>query len=70
MNLLIGTFLKLFIAFLIVIALGMYLVIVGGNINKTDEERRLEDEEQMNYLKNYKKRKIKDGGKYETKSNC
>jgi len=55
MNLLIGTLLKLLIVFSIVIALGMYLVIVGGNINKTDEERRLEDEEQMNYLKNYKK---------------
>ena len=57
MNLLIGTFLKLFIVFLFVIALGMYLVIVGGNITKTDDERRLEDEEQMNYLKNYKNNK-------------
>lgn len=57
MNLLIGTFLKLFIVLSIVIALGMYLVIVGGNITKTDEERRLEDEEQMNYLKNYKNNK-------------
>lgn len=57
MNLLIGTFLKLFIVFSIVIALGMYLVIVGGKITKTDEERRLEDEEQMNYLKNYKNNK-------------
>ena len=58
MNLLIGTFLKLFIVFSIVIALGMYLVIVGGNITKTDDERRLEDEEQMNYLKNYKNNKV------------
>ena len=33
----------------------MYLVIVGANKNKTDEERSYEDEEQMNYLKNYKK---------------
>ena len=56
MNYIIVTLLKLFIAFSIVIALGMYLVIVGSNINKTDEERRLEDEEQMNYLKNYKKK--------------
>lgn len=48
------TFLKLFIVFSIVIVLGMYLVIVGGNITKTDEERRVEDEEQMNYLKNIK----------------
>lgn len=56
MNYIIVTLLKLFIAFSIVIALGMYLVIVGSNINKTDEERRLEDEEQMNYLKSYKKK--------------
>lgn len=54
MNFLIGVFLKFFIVFSVVIALGMYLVIVGGNMNKTDEERKLEDEEQMNYLKNYK----------------
>ena len=56
MNYIIVTLLKLFIVFSIVIALGMYLVIVGSNINKTDEERRLEDEEQMNYLKSYKKK--------------
>lgn len=54
MSFMLGTILKLFIVFSVVIALGMYLVIVGGNINKTDEERRLEDEEQMNYLKKYK----------------
>lgn len=57
MGFMIGTILKLFIVFSVVIALGMYLVIVGGNKTKTDEERRLEDEEQMNYLKNYKNNK-------------
>ena len=57
MSFILGLILKLFIAFYIVIALEMYLVIVGGNINKTDGERRLEDEEQMNYLKNYKNNK-------------
>lgn len=38
-----------------VFALGTYLLIVSENMNKTDEERILEDEEQMEYLKNYKK---------------
>lgn len=36
------------------IGLFTYLIIVGGNMNKTQEERELEDKEQMNYLKNYK----------------
>lgn len=57
MNYIIGTLLKLFIIFFILITVGMYFVIVGANITKTDEERRLEDEEQMNYLKKYKKNK-------------
>lgn len=38
-----------------VFALGTYLLIVSENMNKTDEERILEDEEQMEYLRNYKK---------------
>lgn len=29
----------------------MYLVIVGANMNKTEEEKNLENEEQMKYLK-------------------
>lgn len=32
-----------------------YLMILGGNKSKTEEERRLEDEEQMEWLRNYKK---------------
>lgn len=32
-----------------------YLVIVGGNMCETEEERRIEDEEQIKYLSNYKK---------------
>mgnify|MGYP006866321018 CR=1 FL=1 len=39
----------------VLLALGMYLVIVGGNINKSERERMLEDEEQLRYLRNYKK---------------
>ena len=46
------TFLVIYIIFLL-ITIFMYLVIVGANKCKT-EERRFEDEEQMNYLRNYK----------------
>lgn len=38
----------------LLIGLFTYLIILGGNKNKTDEEQRLEDEEQIKYLKNYK----------------
>ncbi len=47
------TFLVVYII-LLIIAIFMYLVIVGADKCKTEEERRLEDEEQMNYLRNYK----------------
>ena len=47
------TFLVLYIIFIIITIL-MYLVIVGANICKTEEEKKLEDEEQMNYLRNHK----------------
>lgn len=47
------TFLVVYIIFLF-ITLFMYLIIVGASKCKTDEERRYEDEEQMNYLRNYK----------------
>lgn len=50
------TILIIYIIFAL-ISLFTYLIIVGGNMNKTDEERRLEDEEQMNYLKEYKNRR-------------
>lgn len=38
----------------LLIGLFTYLIILGGNKNKTDEEQRLEDEEQIKYLRNYK----------------
>lgn len=41
------------------IALFTYLIIKGGSENKTDEEKFYEDEEQMNYLKNYKNKKLR-----------
>lgn len=37
------------------ISLFTYLVIRGANENKTDEERKFEDEEQMQYLKEHRK---------------
>lgn len=40
----------------ILIALITYLIILGGNMSKTDDERKFEDEEQMNYLKKYNKK--------------
>lgn len=38
----------------IIITLAMYLVIIGGNLNKSENERFLEDEEQMKYLRKIK----------------
>ena len=35
------------ILFVLIIAIGTYLIIVGGNMNKTKKEREYEDEEQM-----------------------
>ena len=43
-----------FLVVYILITIFMYLVIVGTEKCKTDEERKFEDEEQMNYLRNYK----------------
>lgn len=40
-------------------ALFIYLIIRGGNENKTEWEKQIEDEEQMNYLKNYKSNRRK-----------
>ena len=34
-----------------------YLIILGGSKSKTDYERKMEDEEQMRYLSEYKKKK-------------
>lgn len=37
-------------------ALFIYLIIVGANKNKSVEEQKMEDEEQIKYLQNYKKK--------------
>ena len=41
----------------LLIAVMMYLVILGGNISKSNEEIRQEHEEPLNYLKNHKNKK-------------
>lgn len=53
MNKIILIFCILFLFFLPII---MYLIILGGNITKSKEEKEREDEEQIQYLKNYKNR--------------
>ena len=55
------TLLAVMIFFGLTIALVLYIIIVGANTDKTPEERKSEDEEQMKYLKEYKNRKS--GGK-------
>ena len=42
----------------LLIGLPLILIIIGGS-KKTQEEQKLEDEEQMNYLKEYQDKKIK-----------
>ena len=46
--------LLIFTLLLFLISLFMYLIIVGGNLNKSDYEKMLEDEEQLKYIKSYK----------------
>ena len=48
----------------LVASIGTYLLAISEGMNKTDEERRIEDKEQMEYLKNYKK-----GGKRNGRNN-
>ena len=45
------------ITFLFIFGLPMILIIIGGN-DKTEEEQRLEDKEQMEYLRQYREKKL------------
>lgn len=45
------------ILIMILIALLTYLIILGGSMNETDEERKLENIEQLEYLKKMEERK-------------
>ena len=44
----------IFFIILVLIAIFTYLVIVGASMSKTNEERMIEDQEQMEYLRNYR----------------
>lgn len=46
-----------FLLFFIGIPIIFILIIIGGN-DKTEEEQRLEDEEQMEYLRQYREKKL------------
>lgn len=48
----------------LLIGLPLILIIIGGS-KKTQEEQKLEDEEQMKYLKEYQDKKIKKANKFE-----
>lgn len=50
-------FLIIVLAIFIFVALFTYLIILGASMNKTDEERKIEDQEQIEYLKKYRKEK-------------
>lgn len=50
---------KILLIGMFIITLFMYLVIVGASKNKTAEEKRLEDKEQIEYFKNYNCRRQK-----------
>lgn len=51
------------ILFVLIIAIGTYLIIVGGNMNKTKKEREYEDEEQMKTVSKTKENGDKKFGK-------
>ena len=46
---------------MIIVAVLMYLVLLGANMSKTAEEREMEDKEQIKYLKKYNSRRKKNG---------
>lgn len=47
-------FLIIFFIIFVLIAIFTYLVIVGASMSKTEEERMIEDQEQMEYLRDYR----------------
>lgn len=46
------------IIFMILFGLFAIFIIIGGNMNKSEEEQRMEDEEQLQYLKKYNEKKF------------
>lgn len=53
--------LKILLIDMFILAIFMYLIILGASKSKTAEERRLEDIEQIEYLANYNRRRQKSG---------
>lgn len=49
-------FITIFLILIVIIALFTYLIILGASKYKSIEEQNTEDEEQMEYLRNYKKK--------------
>lgn len=41
------------IVILIIIAILTYMIVLGGNMNKTQEERDIEEQEEMKYVSDY-----------------
>lgn len=48
---------------MITITICIYMIFVGANKLKTEEERKLEDEEQIKYIRKYQNERNKNGGK-------
>lgn len=49
--------LSVLLIFMLLFGIFILLIIIGAGLCKTEEEKRYEDIEQMNYLKNYKEKK-------------
>ena len=45
-----------FIILFFIITFLMYLVIIGGNMSKSEYEKMIEDEEQLKYIESHKKK--------------
>lgn len=45
----------------ILVGLSVILLLIGGNRDKTEEEQKFEDDEQMRYIAEYKNKKNKKG---------
>lgn len=48
----------------LLIGLPLILIIIGGNKNKTKDEQKFEDEEQMKYLEEYRNKKLNKKNKF------
>ncbi len=59
---------EVIIIILIIIAIFTYLIILGGNMQKTQEEQEIEDKEQMEYIKDYQNGGNKVGNKKRSKT--